>query len=375
MADKLTDDILKKEILALSGQTIGPITDSTRPIYVKKLNHLRAKQNATRQRSRGHNLVGFSSEESDDDSGSLEREKSRPLTSRGKGKGSTTRASARRNKTPPPTPPRAAARRRSYNRVSTGIDKNATISGITHASSSGLGRPSLKRETKSATRRVSVANDHVHSTGSAVLRTGDILKHALFHEHESDEDSALIPDKDLPDSDAFDFSDSDVEQIYEPSSFAQSDYDNSMPEMVSHAVNTSPGLDSTIFSSYDSSCAVSPPPSTTNQRSTLPRISNIVSQATPNSASSSVNHSPQQDSAFPLRKVPIYRTRRPEHNAGGQSFSQNVSTFLLVLAGLFFVVLAFAYVQMASKGDINDTAGKRFLVSAVLWNILTASSL
>ncbi len=69
MADELTDTELRKQLIALGEKNIGPITDTTRAIYRKKLNHLRAaERKATRGKGRaqtGRKLVALSSDESD----------------------------------------------------------------------------------------------------------------------------------------------------------------------------------------------------------------------------------------------------------------------------------------------------------------------
>ncbi len=69
MADELTDTELRKQLIALGEKNIGPITDTTRAIYRKKLNHLRAaERKATRGKGRAQTsrkLVALSSDESD----------------------------------------------------------------------------------------------------------------------------------------------------------------------------------------------------------------------------------------------------------------------------------------------------------------------
>lgn len=71
-AKDLSDDSLRKELLSL-GQKVGPITDSTRALYTKKLNTLRnergkvSKQNAVVAK-KYRKLIGFSSDESEPES-------------------------------------------------------------------------------------------------------------------------------------------------------------------------------------------------------------------------------------------------------------------------------------------------------------------
>ncbi|XP_070571559.1 inner nuclear membrane protein Man1-like [Ptychodera flava] len=78
--NKLNDEELKEE-LKKYGQTVGPITNTTRSIYMKKLNHLKVAEKKERQQktvAAGRRKSGkfFSSDESESDSGKKTKPKS-----------------------------------------------------------------------------------------------------------------------------------------------------------------------------------------------------------------------------------------------------------------------------------------------------------
>ena len=110
MADLITDAELRKQLIAHGEKSIGPITDTTRAIYRKKLNHLKA---AERKTSKGRGSAQTSSKltalSSDDSEGEVESRTSAPArgrksrSTRGKGRGST--------REQPPEPPAPAVSR------------------------------------------------------------------------------------------------------------------------------------------------------------------------------------------------------------------------------------------------------------------------
>ena len=83
MADELTDAELRKQLIAYGEKSVGPITDTTRAIYRKKLNHLKA---ADRKASGGRGKAQTSSKltvlSSDDSEGEVESRPSAPARSR-----------------------------------------------------------------------------------------------------------------------------------------------------------------------------------------------------------------------------------------------------------------------------------------------------
>ena len=122
MADELTDAELRTQLIAYGEKTIGPITHTTRAIYRKKLNHLKA---AERKASKGRGNTRTSNKltvYSSDSEGEVESRPSAPArgrksrSTRGKGRGST-----RVSEPPPPaatvsqpSPRRSLRSRRSF---------------------------------------------------------------------------------------------------------------------------------------------------------------------------------------------------------------------------------------------------------------------
>lgn len=101
MADELTDEELRKQLIAYGAKTVGPITATTRPIYLKKLNHLKVaakKVNTSAVKSKkGRRVLGFSSDESEDETSAEPANRSRSVgrSSRGRQNESTVSSTTR----------------------------------------------------------------------------------------------------------------------------------------------------------------------------------------------------------------------------------------------------------------------------------------
>ena len=69
MADKISDTELRKELKAMGMENVGPITATTRPILMKKLNHLKAAKRKSlgegKKAKPPRSMIGFSSDESE----------------------------------------------------------------------------------------------------------------------------------------------------------------------------------------------------------------------------------------------------------------------------------------------------------------------
>ena len=226
MADELTDGELRRQLLAHGQKTVGPITETTRSIYIKKLNHLKvaAKKatNSTGKDLPSRKLLGFSSDESEGESGEpAGRSRSgvgrRKTSATGRAKTKTATA------TPSSTLGRAPLRRRSQNVPDANV---STTSAAIHArvlpNSSSLSDYSLRADTSRTT-----------ADGLGLGRT----RSTVIHKE--------------PDPDRFDSSDSDVDVTNNSYGYDLDDTDMGYnpPEMVSRSINTSPGLDdSSLFS-------------------------------------------------------------------------------------------------------------------------------
>ncbi len=101
---ELTDAELRDELLA-HGQTVGPITDTTRAIYRKKLNHLKAAEKKA-GKGRGKAAVArkpapvFSSDDSEGEGSAAPAKGRKTRSGRGRGRAAAKPAA------PPPSPPR-----------------------------------------------------------------------------------------------------------------------------------------------------------------------------------------------------------------------------------------------------------------------------
>ena len=107
MADDITDAELRKQLIAHGEKNIGPITDSTRAIYKKKLNHLKAaERKASKGRGSAQSSRKLTALSSDDSEGEVESRTQAPgrgrksRSSRGRGRAST--------RAQPPEPPAPA---------------------------------------------------------------------------------------------------------------------------------------------------------------------------------------------------------------------------------------------------------------------------
>ena len=107
---ELSDVELRKQLIAHGEKSIGPITDSTRAIYRKKLNHLKAaERKASKGRSSAQTSRKLTALSSDDSEGEVESRTSAPArgrksrSTRGKGRGSS--------RAQPPEPPAPAVSR------------------------------------------------------------------------------------------------------------------------------------------------------------------------------------------------------------------------------------------------------------------------
>ena len=107
---ELSDVELRKQLIAHGEKSIGPITDSTRAIYRKKLNHLKAaERKASKGRSSAQTSRKLTALSSDDSEGEVESRTSAPArgrksrSTRGKGRGSS--------RAQPPEPAAPAVRR------------------------------------------------------------------------------------------------------------------------------------------------------------------------------------------------------------------------------------------------------------------------
>ena len=198
MAEELTDDELRRQLQAYGVDNVGPITDSTRAIYLKRLNHFKAADRKAGRGAvksqRGHKLSAYSSDESGDES--LGPEENTRVNSRRRSNRNAVRAST----AAPPAPVTAnssTTRRRSGRGGATRNNASAA------------------KDTNNSSFATSVDQHHVAGRRSISTRNG---------------------------YDTFEFSDAQDEEEEDE---VDLDSSRAAPEMVSRSINTSSFLDRT----------------------------------------------------------------------------------------------------------------------------------
>ena len=351
MADKLTDEQIRQELTAFGEKKIGPITKTTRAIYIKKLNHLKARQkpsvSTARRPSRGRALAGFSSEESDVDDTDVNMSG---------GRRSTRRRQPKKPAAPTPTRPKVETKVKTVVPVVTrrsepvaakrkeAADPQPTLPLAKSLRRSGLRRRSAaSSNTRDWPRWDNNANDSTQDDSDDdvnilpfnISRTRDphtLASAAIQTSLNSTADfdiEGIQHGNGMPDMDSFNSSDSDLDY---PESASFMNDSAEPPPMISRSMNTSPGLDSTV-ASYESSFSKSTHLSPRNSNNT----------GTRNSSARSGTYDEVNNTEL-----------KNEMENARHSNSQYISTFLLVLAGLFFTVLAFSYLQMKAAPPLEQ---------------------
>ena len=391
MADKLTDDQLRKALIELGEVNIGAVTASTRPIYLKKLNHLRARQkqsaNARGSKSTNKKLLGFSSDESEND------EKVQPAASGGRRRVSTSRQTTKR--APPNQTLLATNTRQDSRGPNVSNNKSVNKPGDSRSSGVGLARPAL-RTRQSNRRPAAVASSstsqnvsrdnvdnstHVPRRSSRMNRTlnesnnvsrGPLnfskftdsvgLQVSIADDSQDSEDDFGMLD-DIPDN--FESSDSDLDVRKVPD-FANSG--TSSPEYVNKGMNTSfPMIDSSYMSpdtSYTrpaASAGVSPMSSSSFYGSTNPvlrtkgsKAANSVTRRTPVNEQQPVHNYVQVPKKSPTQVHPF----KVEEGSWGNSVAHYISMFLVILFALFFVFIGIMYWNMRQTSSQDHQLGK-----------------
>ena len=326
MADALTDEELRQELIAFGMKNVAPITDTTRSLLLKKLNKLKAAskkpKNASPRKLPARKLLGFSSDESEDENSRASSSSTRKRASRAKPK------------------------------VQPDTNKNRET---------GFSRPPLRQRRKGP----------------------DVTTQSFFSMVNNNRSTTYTQKTDDPDG--FQSSDTDEET-------------SASPEMVSHAVNTSPSLDDsnnsfnrtyTRLPSIPTEVSVvrgrlggvpsktSPPGPLTstpeksarsksghntyndgqNSRSFLPlQSAHLTSNNTRNNSLYS-NHNVPDDSLVEERDI-LKKGFKTKEDTCTYKYTQYISVVLLVIAVLFFAVLGFMYLNMKrSDGSISKYTG------------------
>ncbi|KAI0213183.1 hypothetical protein LSAT2_001815 [Lamellibrachia satsuma] len=361
MAEQLTDKELRKELTALGDVSVGPITDTTRPLYVRKLKTLRENKKATastsRRRFASKKLLGFSSDESGDDAPappaggggeSVERGSTRRRAKATSAAAKTTTAANRRIPGRPRTKPESQSERIPRERPSPALPLSRRS--LRSTSRTVITSPQLRRESPP---KIAPASDFgpLHSTTIDAGISTSVTRHSINNE-------------------TFEFSDSDNMEILDLDSDEDnidvgkvgSDTNNSSTHMVTTGINTSSWLDNTFgsfansFTSNKSSRSVTG--TTVYNRFTPQTSSPLIQNLRPVSPCDreprrGVSYEPSSANAKAKPSKPVQMASESK-----QSFSLHISTFLLILAAFFFILLAFAYLNVTSSSATDVVSGK-----------------
>ena len=309
MADKMSDAEIRKELIALGEKSIGPITDTTRPLYLKKLTRLKSENKSKSFKSRGRNkqLVTLSSDESDEDD-----IPETSVRSKSANKSRSLRSNTSLNLT-------NSSRKPSNTNKPVGTGKESVVTRRHVVKTSTVRSKNIERdETDNGDPHNSTMWDDEPLTRSAIMQTSF---NSTLNRTRGFEDSIRLHDKDFGNE----FSDSDREDV--------------KPSVVSQSVNTSARLN-------DSS-------------RWTPRFGNWRSRplykSTVQSSSRTNTYSPRLHSSF-SDQTGVMGTDgfKAKDSSSSYTFSQFISAFLVVMAILFFGFLTFMYLSMQRAEDARE---------------------
>ena len=333
MAETMSDKEIREELMSFGEQNIGPITSTTRALYVKKLNHYRARAKVPAKKGSSavvsKKLLGFSSDESGDEAGP-----SRP----------SSRRRGRAAKTPVKSPPEPRAPIPTYDSVPRRIQKTTTeLRRRPLRPASRRGQQTDEQEEEDEEDTMAPSQYVSPSTSSAAAMQSFNVQTSLNTTFTVDDtvDSSLMPTHE-----AFDSSDSDFDPLSPPKEDDSQNSDFAFPR---------------TSTQYDSNNKPPPPgrrafpSSTTSHTMSSPYPHRTSDQMT---AMPILQPSPARPSSH-SRSVP-----QPAETP----WAHYISMFLVVLACLFFVCLAFMYLTMKSSVSDEDTAGK--LCSTILFLLM-----
>lgn len=351
MAEKMSDADLRKELISYGEKSIGPITDSTRPLYLKKLNRLIAEKKKkhfsetrrTPPRNPSRKLVGLSSDESgDDQSNQQDNAKPRTVSARTRPTRVSSRSTSQNSIAEPSVPlstnirPRRGLRPISNDNILTDKNKSVTASNSNQPSyrySRQETSSPIVTQASSKTSSASIRNsDHktTRSVAASRARSKGNLRKSEFSDsdHEEDDDEELDGLEN-----GLDFTQPVVDDDDEDDEEEEED-DDSGPEMVSHSVNTSAHLDRSSFlnaSGANSGYLLKP-----SQKSPL-RLRSVG-----NTSITKVASKRYYDQAGIMDTDGFKAKERPT----AYKLPHYISMCLVILAIMFFIFIAFIYLNM-----------------------------
>ncbi|XP_074646708.1 inner nuclear membrane protein Man1-like [Tubulanus polymorphus] len=342
-ADKLTDDELRQELVT-HGQDVGLISDATRHVWVKKLLKLRADKKQTKVAPISKKLIGFSSDESDDNAAEREQKPQKPASKKGRStKSSSTTAKRRQSKTTNSSLPSNSNGNDSYNfKTPANIDST--------------------RATRKSGNAV---------TSDFAIDSDQSLKSTKPKSRYSHDDILSLPKVPSDNFDSTDADDTDIDDIA-----------RSPPIMFTAETNTSPYLDRTFPSppppskslsnhcndrenergwlSNDESGNYTPPSISARAtlRNTRDWLKSDIAPARQRLISGRRSYQNHHDSLMPRKALLSDEEKIREcgfkvsEEDSSTSYSQYFSLVLVVIVALFFVLLGAAYYLKWSHGGV-----------------------
>jgi hypothetical protein len=314
MAETMSDKELRDELLAFGETNIGPITNTTRSLYIKKLNHYRARAKVPGKKGSSavvsKKLLGFSSDESGDEAGP-----SRPATRR---RGRPAKAAPK--PTPEPRSPIPTYDDVPRHRTPTSVLRRRPLRPLSR-SAEPEDDDSLNGS-MAASPPVDARSFNMQTSLNTTFTVDDTVDSSVMPSHET-----------------FDSSDSDFDPL-SPSKEDSTSSDFMFPRTSTQVENNNkphgrpPPPGRRVFPAATTSHGMSSPypPRASDRLTTVPLLT-----PTPARPSHS-NHS---------RKL-------PEET----STAQYISMFIVIVGILFFLGLGFTYLSMRSAAPEQDTGSK-----------------
>ena len=334
MADKMSNADLRKELIALGQKSIGPITETTRSLYLKKLNKLRSQKKTTSavnngpRRAVNKKLLGFSSDESEEEE-HKETSVSKRLT-RSAQKDTSTAINKARNVPKDQALTRPLLKSR-YNTSKLEVPSSV----VSNGSEKGMGVLSTRNWPGLRSRNVERTEESSFSWSRKT--DNDPFADGL-------DDGTLLSMCKENDTVKSEFSDSDREEGLDFTRTSLDDMSRSSeePEMVSHSVNTSATLDKSVLWNTSSRNASGYLLNTNNRsmRSTQKAVPKL---------------SPER--YYDQTGVMGTDGFKAKEHVSAYKLPHYISTFLVIFAVLFFVLIAFMYINMHQSSE-NESLGK-----------------
>lgn len=326
MAEIISDKELRQQLREYGDTNIGPITSSTRALYVKKLNHYKArnKQQSKRAASKPvrKKLLGFSSDESGDE----DRASSRVSTRRRGRPAKTTAKQETPPRVPIPVNDLLSDRRSSLRRR--GIRASSRTAAVDQ--SGNVGDDDDIENIYNPKHSFVAAAPSPANMASFNMQTSMNTTYSLLDNTQESVESPPGTSHHDWHAESFESSDSDLDPV--SLDFDSGRMTNQMGNAASYSQYIVPTPE-TNHSSHRSASTI------------LKSYQKTDSNHTWKDKRTSTDEDNIKQHGFKTREEP------------GSKFAQYISMFLLVLAAMFFLCLAFMYLTMRSNIMDEDTEG------------------